>query len=604
VSVLWYGTDTPPPREVSLRAGPLTLIFEPELAQIRYIRLGEREVVRAVYAAVRDRSWGTVAPVVRNLRLETTDDSFSATFDVSCRQADIDFLWHGVITGDGQGAVRFDFDGKAQSTFLRNRLGFCVLHPIDGCAGEPVTIRKADGSEQRGKFPSDISPHQPFMDIRSIRHTIQPGIDAQVTFEGDVFEMEDHRNWTDASYKTYCTPLGLPFPVQVRQGTNIQQSVTLRLIGNAPRAVGQRATRSELLLDVANSAAGRLPALGLGMATDSPTLTAQDAQRIRALNIAHLRVDLRLAGNDWPALLSRAAREAGALGCALEIALNLGPRPDEELERFVPALRTSKVRVARHLVFQTDSKTVASARKILGSVVSGTDVYFTELNRERPAVAHSDGVCYSVNPQVHAFDNMSLVETLPMHGETVKAARKFSGSLPISVTPVTLKPRTSPDPVDPRQMSLFGAGWTLGSLKYLAESGAASATYYETTGRRGVMTSEEVFPIYHVLADVGEFAGGEVLPVVSSDPLRFEALLLRKGARTRLLLANLTGHLQQVRIPRAPLGKMVRVCMLDEHTVERAMALRREPGAMRECTMDGVLVVSLLPYAVARVDQS
>lgn len=29
-------------------------------------------------------------------------------------------------------------------------------------------------------------------------------------FEGDVFEMEDQRNWTDASYKTYCTPWGCP----------------------------------------------------------------------------------------------------------------------------------------------------------------------------------------------------------------------------------------------------------------------------------------------------------------------------------------------------------------------------------------------------------
>ena len=33
-----------------------------------------------------------------------------------------------------------------------------------------------------------------------------------------------------------------------------------------------------------------------------------------------------------------------------------------------------------------------------------------------------------------------------------------------------------PPQVDVRQMSLFGAGWTLGSLKYLAESGVSSAT--------------------------------------------------------------------------------------------------------------------------------
>ena len=49
-------------------------------------------------------------------------------------------------------------------------------------------------------------------------------------FAGDVFEMEDQRNWTDASYKTYCTPLALPFPVEIPEGARISQSVTLTLI--------------------------------------------------------------------------------------------------------------------------------------------------------------------------------------------------------------------------------------------------------------------------------------------------------------------------------------------------------------------------------------
>jgi len=33
-----------------------------------------------------------------------------------------------------------------------------------------------------------------------------------ISFEGDVFETEDQRNWTDASFKTYCPPLRLPYP--------------------------------------------------------------------------------------------------------------------------------------------------------------------------------------------------------------------------------------------------------------------------------------------------------------------------------------------------------------------------------------------------------
>lgn len=645
LSVRYYGTDTPLPREIPLQAGPVTLLFEPALAQIRYIRLGEREVIRAIYAAVRDRNWGTVAPQVSNLKVETTDSTFGLTFDVTCREGDIDFLWRGRVRGDEQGSVKFEFDGTARSTFLKNRIGFCVLHPVDGCAGRPITVTKADGAQENGRFPADISPHQPFVNIRSMRHTVTPGVDAQVDFEGDVFEMEDHRNWTDASYKTYSTPLALPFPVEVKQGSTIRQAISLRLTGTAPK-VEARAREAELTLQVAGGKSTPFPELGLGIASAAATLTERETQRIRALHPAHLRVDLELGRQDWATLLTRAAREANAVGASLEVAVTLGRNPDAELERLAAAVLSHNVRVVRYLVFHSEEKStharwMTAARKALqktdsrAKFASGTNAYFTELNRERPPVQESDVVCYSINPQVHAFDSRSLVETLPMQAETVRSARKFTGLLPIAVTPVTLKPRFNPnatgataagsgqrlpDQVDPRQMSLFGAAWTIGSLKYLAEAGASSITYYETTGWRGVMETEagcplpaqfrsrpgEVFPLYHVLADAGAFAGGEVLSSVSSDPLRVEGLVLRKGSRSRLLLANFTPTLQQVRVARSPFGKAVRVVMLDEHTVERAMGapevFRRQSGALREAAEDGLVVVSLLPYAVARID--
>ena len=40
--------------------------------------------------------------------------------------------------------------------------------------------------------------------------------------EGDTFEMEDQRNWTDASYKTYVRPLALPWPYTLRAGEQHQ----------------------------------------------------------------------------------------------------------------------------------------------------------------------------------------------------------------------------------------------------------------------------------------------------------------------------------------------------------------------------------------------
>ncbi len=42
--------------------------------------------------------------------------------------------------------------------------------------------------------------------------------------EGEVFEMEDQRNWTDASFKTYCRPLALPIPYRLEPSTPVRQT--------------------------------------------------------------------------------------------------------------------------------------------------------------------------------------------------------------------------------------------------------------------------------------------------------------------------------------------------------------------------------------------
>jgi hypothetical protein len=245
-----------------------------------------------------------------------------------------------------------------------------------------------------------------------------------------------------------------------------------------------------------------------------------------------------------------------------------------------------------------------------------------------------DLVSYSLNPQGHTFDNNSLVETLEIQASTVDNARQFCGETPLAISPITLKPRFRPkatgsEPevgpgnlplqVDVRQMSLLGAGWTSGSLKYIAESQAYSVTYYETSGWRGVMEREDgspapqvfrsipgsVFPLYHVLADVGEFAGGEVIPATSGDTLNIDGLALHKDGRTRVLLANLGPEPGQVMVHN--LSHRVRVRYLDETNAEAAM---RSPEAFRSTqgeliqTREGSLELSLLPYAVARIDNA
>ena len=132
------------------------------------------------------------------------------------------------------------------------------------------------------------------------------------------------------------------------------------------------------------------------------------------------------------------------------------------------------------------------------------------------------------------------MENLAPQAETLRSARQFLGQKPIAVTPITLKGRPN---IDSRQWSLFGAAWTAGSLKHLAEGGAASVTYYETHGPLGIMANDRtLYPVFQVLAKVGAFAGGEVYPAEARNPDHAAALVLKKGGRRLTVLANLTAR--------------------------------------------------------------
>ncbi len=352
--VLCYGTDEPLPERVPLRAGPLSLIWEG--GDLRTIKLGGREVLRRIYVATRDRNWGTAPNVMSNVVMDVQADAFRIRYDVENRQDDIHFIWHGEIAGEADGTIRFSMDGVAQSTFLKNRIGFCILHPAD-IAGARCRVDHVDGTSEAATLPVLLVPDQPllpFAEMAGMAHEVAPGVWAEVRFTGDVFEMEDQRNWTDASYKTFSTPLRLPYPVEVPAGTRIAQTVTLALRDERSdqRVEFTSATESPTFAIDAAAPSSPLPPIGLGMASHGAPLTATEISRLRALNLRHLRVDLVLADAAYPARLRQATAEARALGVPLEIALRISPdNADGELAALRRLLDELRPNVCRWLVF-------------------------------------------------------------------------------------------------------------------------------------------------------------------------------------------------------------------------------------------------------------
>jgi D-apionolactonase len=529
----------------TLRAGPLAATFS--AGELRHVRLGGAEVAQRIYVAVRDRNWGTTPGRLENVSLHVGSREFRIVFDSIHQQGSVDFRWRGTLTGTESGSISFTMDGKAHSTFLRNRIGFCVHHPLRESAGKPCVIETADGELEPAQFPEFVSPHQPFLNVRAITHEIAPGVRAEVRFLGEVFETEDHRNWTDANFKTYGTPLRLPFPVEVLAGTEVRQRVLITLQGasGTPEPLHDRMVR----LRIADASGSRLPRIGLGMASEGRPLSRTELEALRRLKLSHLRVDLPLRG-DWRPELELAAAEARAIGAKLEVGVTL-PGDTRHLRDWTPV-------VDRWLVYRETEKATGAAaacelRAALGPEVFlavGTKAYFAELNRNRPVGDGWDAACFSVNPQVHAFDDESVMANASAQFDAVRSARRFLGGRPVVVSPVTLRPRFNPDATgkvepmepDPRQKLPFCAAWTLASLTALARAGSSSVTYFETRGAGGVLDGGELYPVFRVLEAAGEFAGASVIACECSDESRVAALALECEGRRRMLIANLTSE--------------------------------------------------------------
>ena len=121
-----YGTAVPPAEARVLSAGPLSARLEAE--NLRYLRFGDTEILRAVAFVVRDRDWGTYAPGDLGLELSEGADGFAVTYAAACRGPAI-LRYRARIEGRADGTLRFGADAVAEGDFETNRCGFVVLHP-------------------------------------------------------------------------------------------------------------------------------------------------------------------------------------------------------------------------------------------------------------------------------------------------------------------------------------------------------------------------------------------------------------------------------------------------------------------------------------------
>jgi D-apionolactonase len=594
-----------------LQAGLMQLHWD--ATGLRHLSWDGAEVLAALYVAVRDENWGTVVGTVMASEPAEVPGGRGVRWTVRHDDGEVRFTWHGLLrawpSGQDAAELAFEMDGVAGGDFRACRIGVCLLHPLS-LAGHPAHTRQS-GQWHPGRFPAAVAPDAPFTGFDALRHAVPGGGTAEIILGGGLFEMEDQRNWTDASFKTYSPPLREPFPRQVTAGQRIRQAVTLRLRAQAaaaraatPPAAPRRAARGDrLALHLAAPRPGsgpaqqRLPALGIGLAPPDVPISETDRALLREARPRHLHAAIDTARPAWAAELADALSQASSLRCRTDLEVVAGDAG--EVQAVARALaqaagaygRVGPAPVGRVFVYdrarsQTTRELAAAWAAATGTPPGGgSRANYAELNRADLPAGLLSAVAFAVNPQVHAFDDESVMQTLVVQPLVTRDAIARAGGLPVIVGPVTLRPRFnaaatgpprprppgSPPPAgDPRQATAFAAAWTAGSIAALAPSGASALTYFETAGACGVLagTAElpagypapgAVYPAYHVLALLAPLSGAPLIPVTSADPAVVATLGVATPSGPLVVLANLSPAEVPVRLDGAPGGQVRRL---------------------------------------------
>lgn len=531
------------------------------------ISLDGRPVLRSVRLVVRDRDWNTLPLRVDAVRAE--DEGLR--LEVSATEG-----------GGLGGAITVRADGDrlevvadlvCTAAFETNRTGLVVLHPPQ-LRGRTLAVGHPDGTEELTRFPADISPHQPATDIVSLSWTSDAG-PMRLGLSGDTFEMEDQRNWTDASFKTYSRPLALPFPYPLSAGDRVVQSLILERTAAAPPAPARRVDVLSL------HARGRLPSIGVAAST------APDALRPDALEPPPgdtVLVELDLASPAWRAALDRAQRA----GLPLDVRFVVDEDAPAALARGVRALVGVAVRrvtafrargPARHV---SDADTVTALREALDragldlAASGGVRTHFTELNREHHRLpAGLEGIGFALTPLFHDLSTAQLVESVPMQRLVAEQAVRLAHGIPVDIGPIGLLPHvnavaTTAEPrprradlrdgygpallaaADPRQDAEGLAAWTVASAAALSIPGVRSLSYFEEWGPRGILRSDgDARPVSDAVRALAEISGEPALVGDSPDGRVWAFGAANRGG-TVLLIANLdrTSRVVEVRSPR------------------------------------------------------
>ena len=397
--------------------------------------------------------------------------------------------------------------------------------------------------------------------------------------EGDAFEMEDQRNWSDASYKTYMRPLALPWGYTLAKGSRHEQSVRLTFAGRAGR--GAQEKNREVAITVGGDLPTSMPDLGAALPAEETAAALAALDSVRKLNMRFLVCGVDARDGRGLAELEGCRRIAEAVSARIVMEIVVPDETDAAAALAPVAAAVTRARLKLDAVVVSSAADLKSwqpgakrpekpsvdeicqaARLHFSGVKLGGGMLstFTELNRKRPRAALVDYVTHTSCSIVHAADDRSVMETLETLPAIIASTRARIGDKPYHIGPSAIAARNNSygrsvndnaangrvclTDRDPRQRGLFNAAWTLGYVAACAYGGPASVAMGTVTGPLGfihrradqgapyfdLIDGPALYPAFHVLAGLARGRGRRLIETRA----RRRACLARRRAGRRV----------------------------------------------------------------------
>lgn len=522
---------------------------------LRYITYRDAEILRMIYFALRDENWNTAEHIITHEEKDISWETFRISYESVSRLGGSDVIsWKCSIEGSPDGSVHFTIEGLVLKELSKNRCGLCILHPLKGVTGQPAEVTTTQAESYSATFPTIIAPQNPFKNISSLKWKFHDLMFA-LTFQGDVFETEDQRNWTDASFKTFCTPSDLPIPVLMQPGEKIFQKVTFRPL----QKLQPIHSHESIVIHLEKTGQiTRLPRVGINC---SATDISQDAIiAIKNIHFSHVGIEITPDEDDWVEKFSKRCEMAAHFNLPLSISLLLSENYAEEVASFVLLSKQNRLPLISVLLLSKNNPVTPayitelseSLKAQLSGVAIGvgTNSDYKEINRNRVNISGVDFVSYAAHPQVHAKDDKTLIENIDGLRETGRACKIIYPDTQVHIGPLTIHPKKSRE-IDERQHEDFAALWTFGCLRAASEARVDLISLFDVTGIHGIMEkSGAPYPVSKMLQKILAYSGHDLVMLSNSEPLLVDAMLFTNESSTTLFLINYTDDLQIVQYGR------------------------------------------------------